>query len=78
MILVGVLTQIQRDELVGQKFAPDSYFNPILDYYANWVISQVEIDSCINPQFLWVKNLPIIEFVPGPPPGPTGPTGQNF
>ena len=27
---VGLLTEVQKDELVGQWFAPDSYFNPII------------------------------------------------
>jgi hypothetical protein len=74
-MLVGILTEQQKTEIVGQKFRPDSFFNPVLDYYGNWVISQVEIDECINPEFLWVKDLPLEPFVPGPPPGPTG---QNF
>jgi hypothetical protein len=27
---VGLLTELQKDELVGQWYAPDSYFNPII------------------------------------------------
>jgi hypothetical protein len=27
---VGLLTEVQKDELVGQWYAPDSYFNPII------------------------------------------------
>jgi hypothetical protein len=71
-MLVGVLTEQQKNQLVGQKFAPDSFFNPILDWYGNWIITQVEIDECVNPEFQWVKDLTLIQFVPGPPPGPTG------
>ena len=36
---VGLLTEVQKDELVGQWYAPDSYFNPIQDLNDNWVIS---------------------------------------
>jgi len=27
---VGLLTGVQKDELVGQWYSPDSYFNPII------------------------------------------------
>jgi hypothetical protein len=36
---VGLLTELQKDELIGQLYAPDSYFNPIQDINDNWVIS---------------------------------------
>jgi len=64
MIEVGLLTDLQKDDLVGQWYAPDSYFNPIQDFNDDWVISTEEIDQCINPDFLWVKNLPLIEYIP--------------
>jgi len=61
---VGLLTLEQKEELVGQQFAPYSYFNPIQDINDNWVISQEEMNQCCNSQFLWVKDLPLIEYVP--------------
>ncbi len=64
MTLVGLLTIEQKDELIGQWYAPDSYFNPILDNSDNWVISQEEMNYCVNPDFLWVKDLPLIDYVP--------------
>lgn len=64
MILVGLLTTQQYHELNGQLYAPDSYFNPILDADLNWIISTQEIDFCVNPDFQWVKNLPLIEYKP--------------
>jgi hypothetical protein len=70
MIQVGLLTQVQKDELVGQWYAPDSYFNPIEDADNNWVISQEEMSQCVNPNFLWVKDLPLIEYKPKPTPPP--------
>jgi hypothetical protein len=63
-IFVGLLTQSQKEEIAGQVFALDSYFNPILDGDNNWIISVQEIDQCINPLFLWVKDLPLIEYKP--------------
>lgn len=70
MIQVGLLTETQKDELVGQWYAPDSYFNPIEDADNNWVISQEEMQQCVNPNFLWVKDLPLIEYKPKPTPPP--------
>ena len=70
MIQVGLLTQVQKDELVGQWYAPDSYFNPIEDADNNWVISKEEMNQCVNPDFLWVKDLPLIEYNPKPTPPP--------
>ena len=67
-IYVGLLTIDQKDSLIGQQFAPDSYFNPIQDINDNWVISAQEMYYCINPDFLWVKDLPIIEYQPKPAP----------
>jgi len=74
MIQVGLLTIEQKDELVGQWYAPDSYFNPIQDANDNWIISTEEIDQCINPDLLWVKDLPLIEYIPKPTPPPFPPT----
>lgn len=64
MIYVGLLTTQQYNQIVGQLYAPDSYFNPILDADLNWIISTQEIDFCTNPDYIWVKELPIIEYKP--------------
>jgi hypothetical protein len=64
MIYVYLLTDLQKDDLVGQMYAPDSYFNPIQDANDNWVISTEEVDYCVNPEFTWVKDLPLIEYIP--------------
>lgn len=72
MIEVGLLTEIQKDELIGQLYDNDSYFNPIQDIDNNWIISTEEINFCVNPTFAWVKNLPLIEYKPKPlPPLPS-------
>lgn len=64
MTMVGLLTIEQKNEIQGQQFAPDSYFNPIQDADYNWVISIEEMQQCVNPEFLWVKNLPLIQYKP--------------
>jgi len=65
---VGLLTVSQKDELVGQWYMDDSYFNPIQDNNDNWIISVEEISQCINPDCQWVKDLPLIPYVPKPTP----------
>lgn len=64
MIYVYLLTDLQKDDLVGQFYDDDSIFNPIQDVNDNWVISVEEVDQCVNPEFLWVKTLPLIEYIP--------------
>ena len=65
---VGLLTEIEKEELVGQWYMPDSYFNPIQDADDNWVISVEEIAQCENEECIWVKDLPLIPYVPKPAP----------
>ena len=67
---VGLLTELQKDELMGQLYAPDSYFNPIQDLTDNWVISIEEIEQTVTPEFLWVKDLEMIPYEPKPTPPP--------
>jgi hypothetical protein len=63
-VLVGLLTEQQKDLLVGQLFAPDSYFNPLQDINLNWIISVEEMEQTITLEFIWVKELPLILYVP--------------
>jgi hypothetical protein len=60
------LTIEQADSLRGRVFLQDSYFNPIQDIEDNWIISAQEVAYCANPEFLWIKDLPMIPFVPKP------------
>ena len=59
---VGLLTELQKDELVGQLYAPYSYYNPIQDFYDNWIISIEEIEQTIAPEFMWLKDVPLIPY----------------
>jgi hypothetical protein len=68
MTQVGLLTESQKDSLVGQLYAEDSYFNPLQDLDENWIISVEEMQFCCNPEFSWVKDLPLIEYIPKPSP----------
>jgi len=61
---VGLLTEVQKDELVGQLYTDDSYFNPIQDATDNWIISVEEMEFCTIELFMWVKDLTLIEYTP--------------
>jgi hypothetical protein len=62
------LTEEQKNEIVGQFFAPSSMFNPVQDINGYWFISDQEVDQCVNPDFQWVKTLPGVEYTPPPIP----------
>ena len=68
--LVGVLTEVQKDELIGVAYAPDSFYNPIQELNDNWIISVEEIANTINPATQWVKDLELIPYEPKPTPSP--------
>lgn len=61
---VGLLTELQKNKLVGQLYAPDSYYNPIQDFNDNWIISVEEIEQTITPEFMWLKDVPLIPYIP--------------
>jgi hypothetical protein len=65
---VGKLTIKQKNQIAGQLYADDSYFNPIQDANAKWVISTQEMDECVVEEFMWVKELPLIDYEPKPAP----------
>jgi hypothetical protein len=67
---VGLLTELQKDELLGQLYDYDSYFNPIQDLNDNWIISIEEIEQNIFPSFDWIKDLTMIPYEPKPTPPP--------
>lgn len=58
------LTEEQKGLLIGAEFMPDNYFNPIQDINGDWFISKEEVDQCVNSEFLWVKDLQVVEFIP--------------
>ena len=65
---VGLLTLEQKNEIVGQLYAEDSYFNPIQDINNDWVISTQEMEHCVVEEFMWVKDLLLIDYKPKPIP----------
>jgi len=63
-MIVGLLTIKEKDLLVGQQYAPDSYFNPVQDFDNNWVISQKEIQQNTNSNFSWLADLELTQYKP--------------
>ena len=63
MIQVRLLTESQKEILQGKEYKPNCYFNPIQDANGNWVISNDEVIQCINAAVMWVKSLPLIDYV---------------
>lgn len=63
MIQVALLTETQKNQLVGQQYTTDCYFNPIQDENDNWIITLEEINQCDNLDLQWVKNLTLIDYV---------------
>ena len=62
-MIVALLTTNQKDLLIGQRYDEDSLFHPVQDANMNWVISTQEIEQNIYPEFEWIKDLPLIEFI---------------
>ena len=60
--IVGQLTTYEVEALSGKTFGDGSYYNPIQDKNDNWVISKEEIDQTTDPDFLWIKSIPLIPF----------------
>ncbi len=69
-LYVGLLTEVQKNDLLLQQYAPDCYFNPLQDLNDNWIISVEEMANCVNDEFIWVKDLPLIIYEPKPSPPP--------
>jgi hypothetical protein len=62
---VALLTIQQKNELSGQTLQHDWYFNPVQDGNEppNWIISTEEIDNNQNPNYDWITELPLIDWV---------------
>ena len=70
--MIAIITQQQKDILVGKTFEVDSYFNPIQDINNNWVISEIEYYYCLglwyldelNLDLLFIKDLVLTAYEP--------------
>ena len=61
-MIVYLLTEEQKNLLIGREFTKDSEFNPIQDINDNWIISIEEVELASYKKNIWVKDLPEIEY----------------
>lgn len=62
--MVAQLTETQKNLLIGNEFSIDEKFNPCQDANGVWYISTESVERCTNENFAWVKELPLINYVP--------------
>ena len=55
-----ILTEAQKDLLVGQEAVPDWYYNPQQDINGDWFVGQVEVEITVKPEFMFLKSLAIV------------------
>jgi hypothetical protein len=60
---VAILTTEQKDILFKRKFTLSEFFNPVQDVNEDWVISEIEVNNCDNPDFMWVRNLVLTDWL---------------
>jgi len=65
-----ILTSEQYNEIQGQYFAPDIFFNCVADINGVWflMLSQQDIVTIAPTQWVWVLTLPQGEYTPPPQP----------
>ena len=54
---VAIITEEEKDKLIGRQFMTDVYFNPIQDLNDNWIISSEEIDQSEDKEIISFKDL---------------------
>jgi len=64
---VAIITENQKNLLIGQRFTESSFFSPTQDADDNWIISYEEIQQCSNPSFWWIKDLKLSDYNSKPP-----------
>ena len=61
MTIQGViLTEAQKDLLVGQEIVLDWYYNPLQDINGDWYVGEVEVNVTVKTEFMFLKSLPIV------------------
>lgn len=70
--MIAIITELQKDILIGKQFETDSFFNPIQDLNDNWVISEIEYYYCLglwyldelNSELIFIKDLSLSVYDP--------------
>lgn len=66
--IAGLLTEEQKDSLIGVQYMTDVYYHPVLNIDNVWCLSVEEIDATTDENYTWVRALPLIPFFPPLPP----------
>jgi hypothetical protein len=61
---VHKLTATQKNKLIGIEYIPNCTYNPVQDGSGVWIITSEEVEQTTNENYLWVKDLPQIEYIP--------------
>lgn len=72
--MIAIITQQQRDILVGKTYDSVCYFNPILDLNDNFIISEQEYYYCLGLWYLdelqtdlqFITTLSLSDYLPKP------------
>jgi hypothetical protein len=62
--MIAIITEVQKNILIGKKFDGIQFFNPVQDLNDNWVISEEEINQCTNLDLLFIKDLVLTVYEP--------------
>lgn len=61
---VAIISKTRATKLKGKETMDDLYFNPIKDSLGRWCVSKEEIDQLTDSAYLYLKALPLIQFIP--------------
>ena len=72
--MIAIITELQKNILIGKTFDGTCYFNPIQDLNDNWVISEQEYYYCLGLWYLdelnndlqFITTLSLSEYFPKP------------
>ena len=72
--MIAIITQQQKNILVGKTYDGTCYFNPIQDLNDNFVISEIEYYYCLGLWYLdelqtdlqFITTLTLTEYFPKP------------
>jgi hypothetical protein len=70
--MIAIITQQQKDILIGKTYDGTCFFNPIQDLNDNWVISEIEYYYCLglwyldelNSELIFIKDLSLSVYEP--------------
>ena len=72
--MIAIITELQKNILIGQTYDGVCYFNPIQDLNDNWVVSEIEYYFCLGLWYLdelqldleFITTLQLTEYQPKP------------